>query len=575
MVSAAIDSRLKALDRLANDGRPKSALEMLCIERQMSDFRCGHERGLFWDESEAVRAVKYSALHRHWKRPFTGKPFILEPWQEELTVAPLFGWYRAKSRKDGGRRRFNTGYKEVPRKNGKTSESALFASHGLVADMEHGAEVYAAATKRDQAVILFNDVKNMMRQSSELVKRVKFWSHSITCETLSASFKPLSADHNSLHGLNVSRAIVDEVHSHKTRDLWDVLATATGSRLDPLILGITTAGFDRSTICWELHEYLRQILEGHHTDDSFFGYIACAEQDDDPFAPETWRKANPNFGISVREERLRDEARKAQNSPSYENTFRRLHLNQWTEQERRWLKMNLWDECGEDFDIGELTGQPCYAAIDLASTRDVNSLVLLFPREGGRFIAVPFFWIPESAHDDRGNLDRTQVVNWAQRKDRHGNPLIIRTSDNTTDYYRIADDVMGLSAKYDIRSLAYDNWGPASAFVQVLQQKGFPLELLREFRQTFSNFAAPCAEFERLVIAKKFVHDRNPVLRWMAGNVTIKEDPSGNIRPDKGKSSDKIDGIVATLMALGMAMGAGEGSVSVYEREDRGFITIG
>jgi phage terminase large subunit-like protein len=255
----AIDDRLKALDVLQADGRPRSKAEILCIERQRADLLTGHERGLVWDESEAVRNVRFAKLLKHWKKPFTGMPFVLEPWQEQLTIAPLFGWYREKTRADGGRRRFNTGYKEVPRKNGKTTESAVIAAQGLIGDMEDGAEVYATATMRDQAVILFNDVKNMVRQSPDLMKRVQIWAHAITCEQLNGSFKPLSADHNSLHGLNVSRAVIDELHSHKTRDLWDVISTATGTRLDPLVFAITTAGFNRSTICWEQHEYLTRI----------------------------------------------------------------------------------------------------------------------------------------------------------------------------------------------------------------------------------------------------------------------------------------------------------------------------
>lgn len=530
--------RLDALERLLEDGRPRSVLETASIRRQMLDLATGHDRGLVWREDEAQRAVNFCKLLRHWKGDHHGQSFVLEPWQEHAWIGPLFGWYRAD-----GNRRFRGGYAEIPRKNGKTSAGATLTLQGLLADGEAGAEVYAAATMRDQATILFNDSQNMARQSPHLMKHLQMWKHSITCSANNGTFKPLSADHNSLHGLNISRAIVDELHSHKTRDLWDVLMTATGARRNPLILGITTAGYDRSSICWELHEYTRKVNEGAVEDDSWFGFIACADPEDDPFDPVIWHKANPNLDISIKSDYLRQESRKAKESPSYENTFRRLHLSQWTEQSVRWLPMNAWDACKADFNEEDLRGEPCFAGLDLASTRDVNSLVLYFPE---RHCVLPYFWVPKEAHDEAAARDRRQVMNWANKG------LIRTTEGNTTDYATVIRDIGELATKFDIQKLAYDPWGPANAMVQTLQAEGF--DRLEEYRQGYSSLASPTKELERLVIGGKLKHNGDPVLRWMASNVTVKQDPAGNIKPDKSKSSDKIDGIVALIMALGLSM---------------------
>lgn len=506
----------------------------------MDDLRTSEERGLVWREDEAARVVSFCKLLRHWKGEFGGRSFIPEPWQEHGIIAPLFGWYRAD-----GKRRFRGAYCEQPRKQGKTTLAAVFALQGLMADAEQGAEVYAAATMRDQATILFNDAQNMARQSAQLMKHVEMWKHSITCPANRGTFKPLSADHNSLHGLNISRAVVDEVHSHKTRDLWDVLMTATGARQNPLVIGITTAGYDRSSICWELHEYTRKVNDRIIDDDSWFGFIACADPEDDPFDPAIWSKANPNLDISIKSDYLRQESRKAKESPSYENTFRRLHLSQWTEQAVRWLPMHAWDACRAELNEEHLRGEECFAGLDLASTRDVNSLVLFFPESN---CVLPYFWIPEESHDVHAAMDRRQVLNWASQG------MIRKTRGNTTDYATIIADICELATRFNIRKLAYDPWGPANAMVQTLQNEGFDSEKLEEFRQGYSSLAAPTKELERLVVGNHLRHDGNPVLRWMAGNVTVKQDPAGNIKPDKSKSSDKIDGIVALIMAVGLKM---------------------
>ncbi|HEX6960836.1 MAG TPA: terminase TerL endonuclease subunit, partial [Lacipirellula sp.] len=399
----------------------------------------------------------------------------------------------------------------------------------------------------------------------KLKSRVEVYKNSIVCPANNSSFQPLSSDYNSLDGLNIHRGVIDELHAHKTRDLYDVLLTAMGARQHPLLAAITTAGFDRSSICWEQREEVRNIIEGHKQNDAYFGFIATTDAGDDWRDPAVWWKANPNLGISLKQDYLTDLCQTAKDSPAAENNFRRKHLDEWTEQAVRWLSMSAWDACAGEIDREELRGRQCWAGLDLASTRDVNSLVLIFPFEGGRYKLLPFFWTPEDSKDERGNNDRTQVMNWAAKR------LIKTTEGNTVDYAAIAEDVMQLGAEFEIQQLAFDPWGPAAAFVQILQSAGFPAEKLLSFRQNISTFAAPTKEFERLVLAGRIEHGGNPVLRWMAGNVSVKADSGDNIKPDKSKSADKIDGIVASIMALGLAMGNTD-TDSVYS--SRGLITL-
>jgi phage terminase large subunit-like protein len=551
LVSAAIDRRLLALGEILSDGRPKSRIESLCIERQIADLRTGHERGLCWDENEAQRAVTFFGALKHWKGAKAGQRFRPEPWQEHLVIAPTFGWYRERSCADGGRRRFTTAYFENPRKTGKTFLASGFLSQGLIADRESGADVFSAATTREQAMLLFKDVKNSL--SGPLKDLVQVFKFSIHCPYTQSTLTPLSSDHNSLDGLNIHRAVVDELHAHKTRDLWDVLATATGARANPMIVAITTAGHDRSSICWEQRESIRKIVDGQKHNDAYMGFITCAEETDDWKDPMTWWKANPNLGVSFYRENVEDLCRHASDNPGAENAFRRLYLNQWTQQSVRWIPMNEWDECGGDVDIESLRGAECYAGLDLASTRDVNALVLVF-RVDGKYAVIPYFWVPEQAKDERGRQDRTQVVNWASKTDEDGRPYIKRTPGNTTDYSVIVDDIMDLSRQFEIRELAYDAWGPASAFVQMLQGAGFDSDRLYDFRQSHGNYNMPCQELYRAVMSRRLMHGGHPVLRWMASNVAVNQNTSGYIRPDKAKSDDKIDGIAALLMGLGRSL---------------------
>lgn len=533
--------RERDLGRMLKDGRPRSEFELRCIERQRKDLLNGQKRGLKWDEQAAQDAIDFFSLLRHWKGEWSNRSLSLEPWQTECVIAPLFGWKR-----EDGTRRFRFGHIETPRKQGKTTLTAGIGLYGLMADGEPGAEVYCAATKRDQAVLLFKDVKHIA--GPRIKSHLKILMNAVTYPAQNATLQAVSSDYNTLDGLNVSMGIVDELHAHKTRHLWDVLLTAMGARRQPLLLAITTAGFDRSSICWEQREHVRNIVEGHVENDAFFGFVSTIDEGDDWTDPKIWHKANPNLGISVKEDFLRDACQTAIDSPQAENNFRRKHLNQWTEQSVRWIKMDAWDECVGTSDLPELMGRQCYAGLDLASTRDVNSLVLVFPLDAGRIRVLPFYWVPEKAHDDRGQRDRTQVMNWADKG------LIRKTDGDTTDYAMIEEEILRIKERFDLQGLAFDPWGPAGRVMQSLKAQGFPEDKIFEFRQTIGNFAAPTKKLEELVIGRKLEHGGCPVLRWMASNVSVWQDANGNLRPDKGNSSDKIDGIVAAIMGIGLWM---------------------
>jgi phage terminase large subunit-like protein len=339
--------------------------------------------------------------------------------------------------------------------------------------------------------------------------------------------------------------------------VWDVIQTGTPARRNPLTFAITTAGHDRSTICWEQHEYSRQIVEGAVIDDSFFAYVSACDENDDPFDPATWRKSNPNLGVSVQLDYLELAAVRAKASAGYENTFRNLHLNQWTEQAVRWLPMHLWDAATEQYDEADLEGRECFGGLDLASTRDVTAFVLVFPSEDG-YRLLPYFWVPEDVEHTRSERDRRQVMNWASRG------FVRKTSGNVTDYAAVRADIEMLASRFQIRGIGFDPWQAMETALK-LGDAGLNME---KFGQGIASMSGPTREFERLLSAGKLKHNGNPVLRWMAGNVAVWTDTSGNIKPNKGKSADKIDGIVASIMGLGLAMNGQGASPTFYDTHE-------
>ncbi len=556
-MKACVDSRLKALDRLLKSERPLSVIETQAIERQITDLKTGHERGLVWDEDEASRAVGFFSLLKHWKGTKANQPFSLEPWQSECLVAPLFGWWVDGTREDGGHRRFTTAYIEIPRKNGKTTLASGFANQAVIADNEQGADVYCAATKRDQAKILFRGAKRTL--GPQLKKHVLIRERAVSCEAWQSKLEPLSNEDETQDGLDIHRAIVDELHAHKTRGMWDVLLTGVGARANPMIIAITTAGYDRSSICWEQREEVVRILKGDKRNDAYFGFIATVDDGDDWQDPQSWWKANPNLGVSLTKRYMENICTTAQDKPAAQNNFRQKNLDEWTGQSVRWLSMDVWKRQFEE-DWPDLRGMSCWGGVDLSDTRDVTALVLVFELNE-QFYLLPHFWMPSEAINKRAEQDQRQIRSYAQAG------FVTEIEGPIIRPEHVAYDISQIGEQYRIEQIAYDPWQADTLRDRLENTYGFPENGLIRFRQRMENFAFPTKRFEELLIEGKLFHDGNPVLRWMASNVAAKKDVSGNIRPDKENSGDKIDGIVAGIMGLALAL-AGEKTKrgSIYDK---------
>lgn len=494
----------------------------------------------------AERAVGFVRNLTHTKGKWAGTKFDLLPWQENGVIRPIFGALRPD-----GNRQVRTAYVEVPRKNGKSELAAAIALKLLFADDEAGGEVYGAAADRDQASIVFNVAAQMVRNSPALSKRARIIDSSkriIVTKGVSAGsvYRAIPADAAGSHGFNASAVIVDEVHVQPSRELWDVLSTSTGARTQPLMLGITTAGYDRNSLCWELHEYAQRVVDGIVEDPSFWAVLYSADTEDDWTSPETWRKANPSYGVTIPSEYFEQECKRALQVPAYQNTFRRLHLNQWVSQESRWIDMQTWDASGGIVAPKALEGRPCYGGLDLASTTDLAAFVLIFPPDerDGDYYVLSWFWVPEENMVERSRRDRVPYDVWV----REGH--VAATPGNQIDFATIRRTIEALHLRFDIREVAFDQWG-AIQMTQELEAAGMKLFPMR---QGFASFAAPTRELLRLAMIGHLRHGGQPVLRWMADSVTMEQDAAGNLKPSKRKSTQRIDGIVALTMALDRAM---------------------
>lgn len=528
----------------------------LACERHRRDLEDGHERGLWFDENAASRAITFFSFLKHSKGEWAGQSIALEPWQQ-FTIWAVFGWKR-----EDGLRRFRTAYEEVPRKNGKTTKAAGVGLYLFDADSEPGAEIYTAATKRDQARIAHAEATRMVKASPFLRRRIGVYKDNLNNETTASKFEPLGRDADSLDGLNVHGAIIDEVHAHKTRDLWDVIETATGARRQPLLFAITTAGFDRQSLCYELHTYTEQVLDGSIVDDTFFGIIYTIDEGDDPFDEATWAKANPNYGVSVKPDDMRRLATKAQEMPSAMNAFLRLRLNVWTQSVTRWMNMERWTACGHA--IGDLRGRRCYGGLDLATTTDLAGYALVFPPEadGDRYQVLWRLFVPEDAMKTRSRRDKVPYDAWVRQG------LIQTTPGDVLDYGFILASIDDDAQQFDIMEMAFDRWG-ATLIYQQLEERGMTVV---QFGQGFQSMSPPMKELERMVLGNQIAHGNHPVATWAAGNLVAREDPAGNIKPDKEKSTEKIDPMVMMIMALDRATRNEGDNGSVYE--ERGVLTI-
>lgn len=492
-----------------------------------------------YDKEKADRAVKFIENLCHTKGKWAGKRFWLLPWQEQL-IRDIFGIVKAD-----GYRQFRTAFVEICKKVGKSELAAAIALYLLYADNEPSAEVYGAAADRQQASIVFDVARQMAEMSPALLKRSKIMGATkrIVNYGNAGYYQVLSAEVGGKHGFSVSGLVFDEIHTQPNRQLYDVLTKGSSdARQNPLHFIITTAGTDRHSIAYELHTKAIDILEGRRVDPTFYPVVYGLKDDEDWEDEANWYKVNPSLGYTVDIERLRDAYREAKQIPADEITFRWLRMNQWVSSTTAWIPDQIYQRGNEEIDLKSLEGRECYGGLDLSSTGDITAFVLMFPPrdEDEKYILLPFFWVPEETIPQRVKANSVPYDVW----ERQG--FLMSTEGNVIHYDFIEKFIEELGEKYHILEIAFDRWG-ATQMVQDLEGMGFTVV---PFGQGYSSMSAPTKEFYKILMEGNMVHGGHPVLRWMAGNVVIDTDPAGNIKVTKARSKEKIDGIVAAIMAL-------------------------
>lgn len=494
-----------------------------------------------WRPDVAQKSVAWFEKHlRHVKGPAAGKPIRFEPWQSDFLSA-MYGW-RVHRHEDLAR--YRRALLEVARGNGKTTVGAAVGLRGLTRKV--APLVIGAATDREAAGIVFGDAARMVRANPKLLEHLKIIDSTkriLRKDDFAGKYLVISSEAPRAHGYHPDVVIFDELHTQPDRDLWDVLATSQINLADALMFAITTAGYDRTSICWQIHEQALRACDDRALAPDLLAAIYAAEDGDDIEDPMVWKKANPNLGVSVVEANLRAEALRAKRDPAFLNTFMRLHLNVWTEQDIRWMPMREWDACAGMVDEPALVGKPCFMGLDLAQVNDLTALALLFPpaeRDTGTYDVLMRFYAPESVLRDRADY---QV--WRDRG------LLTITPGAATNYAFVRDDIIKLASKYQVQKLAYDRF-LAGQLALELKDEGLPVE---PFGQGYRSMSDPTKGLMRLVLSRRLRHGGHDVLRWNASNLVVTQDPAANLKPDKSKASEKIDGAVALIMALGVEMG--------------------
>ncbi len=525
----------------------------------------------YFDAAAAQTPIDFFAeCLTHVKAEWAGDPFVLAVWQTAI-VANVYGWQRPD-----GTRRYREVFIYVARKNGKTAFAAGNVLFMLFCEHEAGAEIYSSAADKDQASLLYDQATEMVRNEEVLQSRSTIYlsTRAIVLKDHTGSYKPISADAYSKHGYGASFVVNDELHAQPNAKLIEVLETSMGSRRQPLTFHITTADFARPSICNTKLKEARAVRDngGKRTkpgyDPEFLPVIYEASRKDDWTKVATWRKANPNLGISVKMVYMRRKCRKAMEDPTFENTFKRLHLNIVTEQAERWIQMDKWDASAGAVDAKELEGRECYAGMDLAETIDTASTVLFFPdpdpeAEKPRHKVLPFFWIPEERARERELRDHVPFLAWAAQG------LIELTPGNIIDYRYIRRRLVELSKLYQIIEVGYDPWNARQLALQLKDEEELPMV---EFRQGYQSMNEPCKRLGGMILAAEIEHGAHPVLDWQAANISIRKDPAGNIKIDKPSSTEKVDGMVGLVMGIGCWMAQQGAGKSVYE--ERGAIFL-
>lgn len=515
----------------------------LACARHFRDIAEQSRRGITWRKDWALYAINFFSdyLH-HGKGEWAGTPVRLGPWQAFI-IGSVYGWMA----KDGYRR-FRTVYNEVARKNGKSTTLAGVGLYGLVADKEIGAEVYSAATRKDQARIIFDAAKMMVRASPGLSARIGLFKNNLSIDQTGSKFEPLSADDRTLDGLNPHLVLVDELHKHKSRAVLDVLDTALGARRQPLLWIITTAGDDSpETVYAQENAYAIQVLEGVVEDDSYCAFIATLDEGDRWDNPKVWIKANPNLGVSVKLSDLKRQAAKAAHSPPALMAFKRLRMNVRTSDVTRAIDMDVWRRNSDGpFDPASLLGRPFFGGLDMSSKIDLTAWVKLYPPRGEerKWAVVCRFWMPADTVEEKSDRDRVQYQRWINEG------LIEATAGNVIDHNEIQAAVMEDCRQFEPFSIAYDPWN-ATQLAVALAAEGLPMF---EFIQGIKSYTAPTKELEALVLGTRLNHGDNPVLAWMANSLHVRRDSNENHMPSKKHSTGRIDGVTALIMAIGRSL---------------------
>jgi phage terminase large subunit-like protein len=486
---------------------------------------------------QARRAIRLINNLTHTKGTFAGQPFRLRPWQRRI-LERLF------HTGPDGRRVYRQCLLMLPRKNGKTELAAALALYFLLFDGEMGAEVYSAAADRDQAALVFHVAAQMIRNDQELLAQCEIIDSQkrIVHRATGSFYRAISAEASSKHGFNASAVIYDELHAAPNRELWDVLTTSQGARDHPLMLAISTAGYDRHSILWELYAHARKVTETPSLDPTFLPLIYEAPIDADWTDERVWRKANPALDDFRSLEEMRIAAARAKEIPAQENTFRRLYLNQWTEQAARWIAMPAWDACRVDGDRARLRGRRCYVGMDLSSTTDLTALVAVFPDDTGPgFDVLAQFFVPADNMPERVRRDRVPYDQWA----REG--WVVATPGNTIGYDYVRQTLRAWGAEFDVREIAFDKWNAIDLVTRLHEEDQFACV---QIDQTFGSLSGPTKSLETAILSRALRHDGHPVLRWNLSNVAVEQDAMGNLKLSKKVSTEKIDGASALVNAI-------------------------
>jgi len=528
-----------------------------------------------FSQAKADHAVRFIENLELTAGEWKGQKFKLLPWQYKI-ISDVFGTLKADDT-----RQYKMVYVEIPKKNGKSELSAAVALYLLFGDKEPGAQVYLAAADKDQAGIVYGAAAQMIRQNPTLSKLCKVNDSRKRVWLLNdnAFLQTLSSEISTKHGLNISGAVIDELHAHPNRLLYEVLTKGSGdARRQPLFFIITTAGIDRNSVCWELHEKARGVINGTIDDPTFYPVIYGPPDDEagtdwDWTSEENWYKVNPSLGHTVKIDTVRDAFREAQRKVEEENTFKQLRLNIWVKQSMRWIKLVDWDKCLGTVNLDELKGRICYSALDLSSSNDITALAHAFPFED-KYKILMRFWIPEETAAEKEKHDRVPYARWV----REG--FVQTTPGNVIDYQFIRKQLNEDRATFGMQELAYDPWNAVKLMTE-LQDDGFAVEekqqseghpLLVRFSQNMASMSPASKGFMDLMLTGKLEHGGNPVLRSHADNAVIYIDANQNIKPNKAKAAARIDGIVSLIMALDRAVRHQGDGPSVYE--ERGILSL-